>query len=921
MTEVAAVEGITEYALPNGLQILLFPDQSKPTITVNITYRVGSRHEGRGEAGMAHLLEHMVFKGTPTYPNIWGALEDHGANFNGTTWVDRTNYFETLPANQENLEFAISMEADRMVNSYIAEEELAKEMTVVRNEFERGENSPTAVLSERMMSSAFLWHNYGKSTIGNRSDIERVPADNLREFYRKYYQPDNATLLVAGKFDTGEVLRLIKEKFGPIPRPERVLDQTYTEEPAQDGSRHVELNRVGDVAAAGLIYHIPAGSHADYAAIEVLEDTFTSQPSGRLYRQMVSPGLATSVSGVAFGWAEPGVMEFSAQVATDQDAQNVLNFMTELVESAADDGITEKAVERSKSRLLKSIKLGMTNTGRIGVRMSEYIAQGDWRLFFLHRDRLGEVTVDDVQRVAKKYLIESNRTSGLFIPAEDPTRVTIPQTPDVARLVQDYRGSEIISEGETLRPDTAFIEERVIRETLPSGIRVAFLPIEKRGDAVWLSAQVHYGTEAALLNKTTAASLMPMLMNRGTKQKSYQELQDAIDGLESRISIGGFGRRGGGGGSVGAIPASIQSDGEHILPAIELLSEMLREPGFDASEFNIIKELMMSMMEQGKSDPNTLGMIGMQRKLSPWPADSIHYVPTIEESIELLKNTSLETIREIYESQVGGSHIEIAVMGDFNVDEVRAAINEHFGGWKSPAEYKRIEEPHIAPETAELRIDTPDKEMAVVGMGTTMKMMDTNPKYPALVMANYVLGGNPKSRLMNRLRHQGGLSYGTRSSFNASSRDNRGSFRGNAICAPQNAQKAIDAMRDEVQSWLQQGLKDEELREAKKSYALKFESSLANERYLLRKLVTGLELDRTLQFEADLQEKIQNLTTDDIRAALREVLGDAKMVELMAGDFSKADEEQTEAATPGDDAAADASQRKPRRDRSGAGAR
>ena len=217
--KITTVEGITEYALDNGLQVLLFPDQSKPTITVNVTYRVGSRHEGRGEAGMAHLLEHMVFKGTPKYPNIWGALENHGANFNGTTWLDRTNYFETLPATDENLEFTIQMEADRMVNSYIDGEELAREMTVVRNEFERGENSPTAVLSERIMSSAFLWHNYGKSTIGNRSDIERVPVDNLRAFYRRYYQPDNATLLVAGKFDTKKVLQLIVANFGAIPRP------------------------------------------------------------------------------------------------------------------------------------------------------------------------------------------------------------------------------------------------------------------------------------------------------------------------------------------------------------------------------------------------------------------------------------------------------------------------------------------------------------------------------------------------------------------------------------------------------------------------------------------------------------------------------------------------------------------------------
>jgi zinc protease len=185
ITKVATVEGITEYRLANGLKLLLLPDDSKPTVTVNITYLVGSRHEGYGEAGMAHLLEHMLFKGTPTHPNIPAVMKERGAQFNGTTWFDRTNYYETLPATDENLEFALKLEADRMVNSHVSGADLASEMTVVRNEFERGENSPQRVLMQRMMSAAFEWHNYGKSTIGNRADIERVPIDNLKDFYRR----------------------------------------------------------------------------------------------------------------------------------------------------------------------------------------------------------------------------------------------------------------------------------------------------------------------------------------------------------------------------------------------------------------------------------------------------------------------------------------------------------------------------------------------------------------------------------------------------------------------------------------------------------------------------------------------------------------------------------------------------------------
>ena len=208
--KVTSVEGITEYKLKNnGLRVLVFPDASKQTATVNITFLVGSRHEGYGETGMAHLLEHMVFKGAPKHKDIPAEFKAKGAQFNGTTWVDRTNYYETFPSTDENLEWALDLESDRMVNSFIAKKDLESEFTVVRNEFEMGENDPSGVLMERVLSSAFLWHNYGKSTIGNRADIENVPIENLQAFYRKFYQPDNAVLTIAGKIDEMKALKLV----------------------------------------------------------------------------------------------------------------------------------------------------------------------------------------------------------------------------------------------------------------------------------------------------------------------------------------------------------------------------------------------------------------------------------------------------------------------------------------------------------------------------------------------------------------------------------------------------------------------------------------------------------------------------------------------------------------------------------------
>src|SRR5438445_1504299 len=274
-TKVRSVEGITEYKLANGLQVLLFPDQTQSTLTVNVTYLVGSRHEGYGETGMADLLEHMMFKGSPRHRNVLKIVGERGGQLNGSTWLDRTNYYETLPASQENLDWTLDLEADRMRNASISADDLKTEFSVVRNEFEMGENNPDGILDERVVSAAFLWHNYGKDTIGSRADIERVPANTLHAFYDKYYQPDNAVLVVSGKFDEATALASVEKFFGPITKPTRQLAATYTTEPVQDGERTVVLRRNGDVNVVALAYHTVAGPSDDFPAVEAAVDALT----------------------------------------------------------------------------------------------------------------------------------------------------------------------------------------------------------------------------------------------------------------------------------------------------------------------------------------------------------------------------------------------------------------------------------------------------------------------------------------------------------------------------------------------------------------------------------------------------------------------------------------------------------------------
>ncbi|MCZ7563932.1 MAG: insulinase family protein [Burkholderiales bacterium] len=442
------VAGITEFRLPNGLQVLLAPDASQDTITVNVTYLVGSRHEDYGERGMAHLLEHMLFKGTPRHPNIKGEFMKRGVRYNGTTSFDRTNYFGTFPASEDNLAAMLALEADRMVHSHVSKADLESEMTVVRNEFESGENSPFGLLRDRMIGTAYHWHNYGRSVIGTRSDIENVPIERLQAFYRRYYQPDNATLVIAGRFEPQRALELVVDTFGAIPRPSRRLVRTYTVEPPQDGERQVVLRRVGDVQLVSAMYHAPPGTHPEFAAVELLTLALTQQPSGRLHTALVEPGKATATFGNSRQTREAGSVYFGAALSRQQSLDAARDTLLGVVEGFAAQPITDAEVERARRKIQNDIEDLLSNSRALAITLSEFVAMGDWRLLFWFRDRVAQVTREEVQAAAVKYLRPANRTLGIFVPRDQPDRVVVPAAPDVPAMLKELADAGDVAAGE-----------------------------------------------------------------------------------------------------------------------------------------------------------------------------------------------------------------------------------------------------------------------------------------------------------------------------------------------------------------------------------------------------------------------------------------------------------------------------------------
>ena len=871
---VASVEGVTEYRLPNGLRVLLLPDSSIETVTVNVTYLVGSRHEGYGEAGMAHLLEHLLFRGTPKNKNIKGEFQSRGARWNGTTSFDRTNYFETFPASEANLAWALDLEADRMVNSFVSKADLEAEMTVVRNEFESGQNSPSNLLRERITATAYSWHNYGRAVIGARSDIENVPIERLQAFYRTWYQPDNAVLIIAGKFDEAAALKLVQSSFGRLPRPTRILPTTYTVEPPQDGERNVVLRRVGDVQMVAALYHLPPGSHEDYAAVDIAVAILGQVPGGRLHKALVTSGKATSVFGGERQQREAGFAYFNTSLRTEQSADDARAALIQAIEGLQKQPFTDEEVNLVRTRMLNETEMLLNNTRSLAMTLSETSAMGDWRLLFLHRDRLRKVTTAEVQRVALAYFKSTNRTVGTFVPTANPDRAEIPAVPDVAAMVRDYRGEARVAQGENFQATPANIEARVIRRELPGGMKLAMLPRKTRGGTVVAQLGLRWGDEATKAGRSAACGIASAMLMRGSQKRNREQLRNEFDRLKTSVGVGGDG-------------ASIETVRENLPHALQLVAEVLRQPAFPEPEFEQLRGSSLASIESQRSDPGSLAAIELGRYLNPYPPEHWLYTPSIDERIARLKGISIADVHRCHQDFYGASNSELSIVGDFDPDELLKLATELFGDWKSPKPYTRI--PYRIPELAPLArtIETPDKANAVLRAGIPVRMRDDNPDYPAMVLANYLLGGSSDARLARRIREKEGLSYSVGSFFNVGTLDERSDFGISAIYAPQNRDKVQRAMLEELRRALDEGFDTAEVDSAKKGLLQARQLARTQDGALAGRLLAYLVVGRTFEWDTTLEKRIAELTPKDVQDALRKYVDPTKLSIVVAGDFEK----------------------------------
>jgi zinc protease len=857
----------------NGMEVLLREDHSAPVATFMVQYRVGSRNEAVGHTGATHLLEHMLFKGTPTFnresnTQIAAQLERIGADFNATTWYDRTNYFETVPSDQ--FEFAVRLEADRMRNSFIADADRQSEMTVVRNELERGDSEPLTVLDIESWATAFREHPYHHPTIGWRSDVEGVPTSRLREFYDTFYWPNNATAIVAGDVTAERALETIERHFGGIPPSPRPIPEVYTVEPPQQGERRFVLSRPGQDGIVLINFRVGAATHPDAPALWVASTLLAAGRSSRLYRALVDTQLMSGIKAYLALLRDPGLVQVYGHVMPGvphaRAEREILEVLGRLRGEAVPDDELEKARRIADTRMI----LDREGPDAFVQQLGDAVACADWNWFFDFPEAVRRVSAEDVRRVARAYFRPEGMTAGWFVPTD--LEGDVEEAGRSHALVAEAAQAGAPEPAPRLRQAGGTFASRVARQVLDGGATV--LALESGTDpTVAIRAEVRAGGSYEPAGKRLLADVTARMLQRGTTRRDALRFAEDVESLGAQLDV-----------SSDAFSVTIEAHalGRDAAALLEAVAEMLRQPAFSGVELGKVKaEIAAEIRQQQESTGERAFERLTQVILAP---EHPHYRPAAREALASLETITTGDVRRFYEERYGGAALTLAVVGDVDAAAILAEAERLFGGWGGAAPAGVSAEAWPAQSKREY-VRVKGKANADVILGLPAALTRRDPDFMAAMVANAVLGQSTlSSRLGVRVRDREGLTYGIGSAFHGTSLVH-GLWYAQVTVAPQNAEQAIASTLDELRRAIGEGLSQEEVEDYKSSFAGAFKVSLATNAGTADRLVEAEFFGFGPQYLDDYERIVNAVTLDEVNEALRRHVAPDRLVVVIAGDI------------------------------------
>lgn len=870
---VDAIGAVVEYRLKsNGLKVLLVENHSAPVVTSMIVYRVGSRNEGVGYTGSTHFLEHMMFKGTTDrHPSKGTGVDDLlkplGALYNATTSYDRTNYYEVVA--REHLREVLALEADRMRNLVLVKSDRDSEMTVVRNEFERGENDPADVMYKELMAMSFREHPYHHPVIGWRSDVEGVPMERMKQFYDTFYWPNNATLIVAGDFDPEVTLGYIAELFGPITSSPHELPTVYTTEPAQEGERTFTIRRKGnDMPEIWMGFHVPEATHADTYALAVAASVLggSHKRASRLYKALVDTGLAVKCFAQPGQNRDPGLLIIQATCAPGVEPKTVEAALHAELAGLVTRAVDDRALARIKSANRKATALQHDDSMRFAELLCDGESVADWKWSLAYDDNFDAVGADDVKRVAAKYLVADNRTTGFFLPIAETDES---ETDDTAG--GDATEGGAASSPESVVATPASYAERVKRVVLPNGLTV--LVLSTPGDTVSVVSSLRAGNFCGTYDKALVPELVSYMLTKGSVNASKSEIAEQLEtmGAGMGFNTGVF--------TIGSKVTVVKEDAAAYL---ELFGNVVRFPLFAQAELDKSLKEFEAFIRQNSSDTESVASMRLAQAL--YDKSVVYHDKSFDELLVELRGITRDDLVKFHAQHYSPKGLVLAICGAVDADTVVDMLPKSLTDWQG-GDVKPISvDPVAAPEKA-IRIDVPiaGKASADIVIGLPASVKRTDPDYFAALLADAALGRDTlSSRLGLEVRERNGLTYGISSRF------------GNIVAGyapwqislsvnPDNVEKALGLVRQVVDDYVATGITEKELADEKGraygGFVVSLRSTLGIASALAQYEAYGLgpaDIDA-------LKAGLDAVTKADVDAAIRKYFDLDRAVTVVAG--------------------------------------
>ncbi len=854
--------------LDNGLTIITKEIHTSPVVYFSVWYNVGARNEYTGATGISHMLEHMMFKGTSTFP-VAGETDKLvrriGGIGNAGTSNDYTVYYETVPAGMESV--ALRIEADRMHNALLRDEDLQSERNVVMEErIMRNEDSPTGLYWEELDATAFKVHPYGWPVIGWMDDIKAYSQDSIRDYYKSHYAPNNAFIVVCGDFRTSEILKTIRDAFGPI-KPSDLKPARKIAEPPQMVTRSVEYHTdKTNLAYVNYLYHVPTYGDPDSPALELLAYILSSGRQSRMFREFVESGIASNADAIDATNADPYLFYFDIEVLPGIALTEIESRLDKLIENIKSETVSESELQRAKNRFRADTIFGAQSTSSYGRQLGWFeIATGDHDFLDKYLADIDRVTTADIQRVARKYLVPANLTRGRLIPETPESGGAgdgAPSSPEW--LLQqsreyNYSGKPASSKSSAKIaipekfPQLKFAE-KATRTVLDNGLTLLVYPNTAFPTVKVYGLVKGAGSYADPDARSGLAKLTAMSLRRGSRKFTYDQINEALEftGAEIGFSAGN---------------EQLVLDGSFLTKdftnGMDMLADMLINPTFPEEGVVIDRGVASADAFEATRDPRSMAWQAFVESYYGKHPYS-HPVFGIRDEIDKLTPADLA---QFHAATYSPDRTIIAVVGDIDPAAAVETVRKYFAGWQQNPSGK-LEVPPVTVPKNGVAVNAkimPEKSQNVFFMGGPAPRPEA-PDYVAFdIMSDILAGSDLTSRLYTAIREKEGLVYYVYGYDLPKS--TASTFQIVAGVSPANIARTVELARREMAAIASTPVSDTELEDAKRFAIGKQLISLETNGQIAKTLVDIEYQGMALSFIDSLPARIAALTTSDIQAA------------------------------------------------------